>query len=278
MQPVAHMTVNQFLQHLRTQGVYRTPSRRRLPGSGLPGWASVAFYARIIHLVAVESRLARRGNYSRWQWAAGSMRSLHIVESVGGQLDISGLQHRAGLRGPVVYIGNHMSMLDTFVLPCLVQPFSHVTFVVKKSLLHYPVFGAIMRAVKPIAVSRRNPREDLKLVMQAGKQNIQAGKSVIIFPQATRSRVFDTRAFNTLGVKLAQRAKAPIVPIALKTDFQDNGTFLKEMGPIDPCLEVHIKFGKPLTVGRNAQDVHQTVTRFIAEAISAWGGCVAGSF
>jgi len=32
-----------------------------------------------------------------------------------------------------VFIGNHMSILETFVLPCLIQPHRDVTFVVKES-------------------------------------------------------------------------------------------------------------------------------------------------
>ena len=84
--------------------------------------------------------------------------------------------------------------------------FSRITFVIKEELRHYPVVGHIMKALKLIAVSRHNPREDLKLVMREGQRFISSGGSIIIFPQATRSVEFDVEAFNSLGVKLAARA------------------------------------------------------------------------
>ena len=42
--------------------------------------------------------------------------------------------------------------------------------------------------------------------------------SVLIFPQTTRELFFDPKKFNTLGIKLAKRAKVPVIPIAVKTD------------------------------------------------------------
>jgi len=42
--------------------------------------------------------------------------------------------------------------------------------------------------------------------------------SVLIFPQTTRDLRFDPNKFNTLGIKLAKRAKVPVIPVAVKTD------------------------------------------------------------
>jgi 1-acyl-sn-glycerol-3-phosphate acyltransferase len=39
-----------------------------------------------------------------------------------------------------------MSTLETFVLPYLIAPHRPMTFVVKKSLVEYPVFKHVMRA------------------------------------------------------------------------------------------------------------------------------------
>jgi 1-acyl-sn-glycerol-3-phosphate acyltransferase len=128
----------------------------------------------------------------------------------GGKVEVEGLGHVAGVRGPVVFVGNHMSTLETLLLPGFMLPFKDVAFVVKDSLLSYPVFGPIMRAVKHIPVARVNPREDLKAVLTQGEAMLRAGVSVVIFPQATRSVEFSVEEFNTLGVKLAGRAGAPM--------------------------------------------------------------------
>ena len=100
------------------------------------------------------------------------------------------------------------------------------------------------------------------------------GGSIIIFPQATRSVEFDIEGFNTLGVKLASRNGVPVVPVAIKTDFQRNGKWIKDMGPIDPQKTLYFKFGEPLPVEGKGRKTHQQVIEFISQNLLAWGGSI----
>jgi len=209
-------------------------------------------------------------------WAMYSHRCLKVVESVGGNVNISGLESVAAHQGPVVYVGNHMSLVETLILPGIALAFGDVNFVVKEELRHYPVFGSIFRCLGMIAVSRKNPREDFKVVLREGHKFISNGGSIIIFPQATRSMEFDVHAFNTLGVKLASRAGVPVVPVAIKTDFNGNGKWVKDMGPINPQKPIYLKFGDPLPVSGKSREVHQQVVEFITQNLSAWGVKIKG--
>jgi 1-acyl-sn-glycerol-3-phosphate acyltransferase len=163
-----------------------------------------------------------------------------------------------------------MSVLETFVLPCLIQPYRDVTFVVKESLISYPFFGPILRSRDPIVVGRVNPREDLKIVLGEGQKRLRHNVSVIIFPQTTRSPIFDTDKFNTLGVKLAKRANVPVVPFALKTDAWGIGRRLKDFGKINPEKPVRIYFGDPMHITGSGKEEHNTITEFISAKINAW--------
>jgi len=125
-----------------------------------------------------------------------------------------------------------------------------------------------------IAVSRKNPREDFKVVLREGHKFISGGGFVLIFPQATRSIGFDVQGFNTLGVKLASKAGVPVIPVAIKTDFQGNGKLIKDMGPIDPSKMLYFKFGEPMAVEGKGRAAHQFVVEFIAENLKSWGGTV----
>jgi 1-acyl-sn-glycerol-3-phosphate acyltransferase len=172
--------------------------------------------------------------------------------------------------GPAVFIGNHMSTLETMVLPCIIQPVKETTFIVKKSLITMPVFGHVMRSRDPIVVGRENPREDLKAVLLEGSKRLQNGRSVIVFPQSTRAVEFKPGEFNSLGIKLAARAGVPVIPVALKTDAWGIGRYMKEFGPIDNRKVVHFAFGEPMRVeGRGAEE-HDRVIRFIREKLAAW--------
>ena len=254
-------------------GAYRTvPASRRLFDRLFPG---AGFYWRFAGFVFSGSSRARRGQYRDADWSGNSLEVLRALESVGVQIEITGTGHFSRLAGPCVFIGNHMSTLEAFVLPTIIQPLKPVAFVVKKSLVEYPVFGHLMRSRDPIVVGRTNPREDLKAVLEGGAERLKSGISIVVFPQKTRSALFDPAAFNSIGIKLAKRAQVPVIPLALKTDAWGNGARLKDFGRIDPKKAVHFAFGEPLQVQGCGAAEHQQVIEFIREHLVAWGGTVA---
>ena len=189
---------------------------------------------------------------------------------MGVSLEITGLNHLEGLDTACVFIGNHMSVLETFALPGTIRPYMPVTFIVKTSLLTYPVFGHVMRSRDPIAVGRTNPREDLRAVLEGGKERLARGISLIVFPQTTRSPAFDPAEFNTLGVKLAQRAGVPVVPMALLTDAWGTGKRFKDFGKIDPSRAVHLAFGEPMRIEGRGSDEHEAIVSFIQGKLKEW--------
>jgi 1-acyl-sn-glycerol-3-phosphate acyltransferase len=164
-----------------------------------------------------------------------------------------------------------MSFLETLLLPGLILPHP-VTFVVKQSLLEYPVFKHVMRSSNPIAVSRTNPRQDLKTVLEEGVKRLEAGFSVVVFPQSTRSHVFDPSSMSSIGVKLAKKANVPIVPLALKTDALRNGSILKDFGKIDHHIPVRLAFDAPIRVSGKGNEEHELINGFIERKLQQWAG------
>lgn len=216
------------------------------------------------------SRRAKRSRYGDNDWIRSSLDILRALEGTGVRFEITGIDDFKGVEGPCVFIANHMSTLETFVLPAIIAPFKMATFVVKESLVEYPVFRHVMRSRNPITVSRTNPREDLKTVFDGGIERLRKGLSIIIFPQTTRSTLFDPAEFNTIGVKLAKKAGVPVVPVALKTDAWVNGRRLKDFGRIDPSIPVHIAFGKPLWIKDRGNEEHREIIGFITERLKEW--------
>ena len=174
------------------------------------------------------------------------------------------------LPGSVLFISNHMSTLETMILPSIIGPHKELTFVVKESLVKHPLFGDVMRSRNPIVVGRTDPRKDLEAVMNGGVEILKSGISIVIFPQSTRSVDFKPEEFNSLGVKLAKKAGVNVVPIALKTDFWGNGNLIKELGPLDHKKHIHIKFGEPMTITGNGKDENQKIIEFIKTSLEEW--------
>jgi len=224
----------------------------------------------LLSIVFKSSAKAKRFRYDTSDWAKSSLEVLRALEKVGVSMEIVGVDHFKMLEGPCIFISNHMSSLETFVLPGIIAPFKDLTFVVKKSLVDYPVFKYVMRSRDPITVGRLKPRDDLKMVLEGGTKRLMEGRSIVIFPQTTRSTVFNPREFNTLGIKLAKRANVPVVPIALKTDAWGNGRYIKDFGRIDPSKKVHIVFGKPIWIRERGVEEHDEVIAFITGSLKQW--------
>lgn len=248
---------------------YVTPARP--VGCFSRAFPSLAFYARVASIVFQSAARARAGRFGYEEWYAASLVVRAAFEKGGASVEVAGTGHIAGLKGPAVIIGNHMSTAETFLLASMLLPFRPATFVVKQSLVEYPVFKHIMRSRDPIVVGRTNPREDLKAVMEGGRERLARGISVVIFPQRTRKEVFEQEGFNTIGVKLAKRAGVPVLPLALKTNAWSNGKFLKDFGPFRPAEAVRFAFGPPMEVGANDREAHEAVFAFIAQHLREWG-------
>ncbi|MDD3155627.1 MAG: lysophospholipid acyltransferase family protein [Victivallaceae bacterium] len=252
---------------------YNSPEGR-LPSFAcrfFPG-TNAYFFASNFEIFIASGRLARKGRLDGVNQIHMSARNITLIERCGGHVHIEGLDHLRSLDGkPVVIVANHMSLLETAVLHAIVRPHLDFSFVIKKSLLKIPYFGDILRSFNAIAVSRENAREDLKTVLNEGRKLLEEGRSIVLFPQSTRSVQFIPENFNTIGEKLARDVGVPVVPLALKTDFVRNGRWIKELGSVDIGSKVCFSFASPLAITHeNAKDVHRQILSFIGDRLESW--------
>jgi len=231
---------------------------------------ALSFYPQFLMIVLKASVRAKRSRYDGIEWSQSSLGVLRALEKVGVYFEIAGIEYVEQLENPCVFIANHMSILETMILPAIIQPVKKVTFIVKQSLLDYPVFKHIMRSRDPIAVNRANPRKDLKAVLEGGVERLKNGISIVVFPQTTRTHSFDSVQFSTIGIKLAKKAQAPVVPIALLTDAWGNGKYIKDFGKIDPSKKVCFAFGKPAWVRSRGSEENKAIIQFISKKLQKW--------
>jgi 1-acyl-sn-glycerol-3-phosphate acyltransferase len=250
-------------------GTYRTAPRKI--SSLARTFPSLTFHPKLIAAVFRASAKARRSKYTDADWSHTSRVVMRALENVGVQFEITGMQHLEQLDVPCVIASNHTGTLETAILPTIIAPFRRVTFVVKESLIDYPVFKHVMRSREPIALSQNDPRADLKITLVEGVERLHRGISVVVFPEGSRSPVFKPERFNTIGVKLAHRAGVPIVPLALSTHAWALGRgLLNDFGPIDPTKPVKFAFGEPMWVQGRGAEQHRTIIDFIQKKIDAW--------
>ena len=103
----------------------------------IPGFI---FYANAALSVFAASRRVHKGIYSTKNKIYSSLSILRTLEYLGADVRVENLAMLAKLKSPCVFVANHMSVLETFIFPCLIMPYKAYTVVLKRSLMQYPVF------------------------------------------------------------------------------------------------------------------------------------------
>jgi len=182
-------------------------------------------------------------------WTRATMWLLRYLNGV--HIEVEGLENIP--RGqPVVLMSNHQSQWETFYLQLLVSPQATV---LKRELLWVPFFGWAVALLKPIAIDRGKATQALKTVLRVGKQRLDAGISVVIYPEGTRQAPGTLGKFNGGGTALALRAGVPILPVVHNAgDCWPARSIKRFPGTI------RLVIGEPIAVdGKKAEQLNQEV-------------------
>jgi 1-acyl-sn-glycerol-3-phosphate acyltransferase len=113
---------------------------------------------------------------------------------------------------PQIFMANHQSDLDILVVLAHIP--GQFRWIAKKELFRIPVFGQAMRNAGYIEIDRQDHAKALQSLEEAA-QKIRDGKSVVTFPEGTRSKDGTIRPFKQGLFHLAIHAGVPIVPISI---------------------------------------------------------------
>jgi 1-acyl-sn-glycerol-3-phosphate acyltransferase len=117
------------------------------------------------------------------------------------------------LRGkPQIFMANHQSDFDILIVLAHIP--GQFRWLVKKELFHIPVFGAAMKSAGYIEIDRNNREKAMQSLDQAALR-IREGKSIMAFPEGTRSHFGEIKHFKQGTFYLAIKSGAPIVPISI---------------------------------------------------------------
>lgn len=135
----------------------------------------------------------------------------------------------------------HQSTWETLVLQSIFPP---QIWVLKKELLRLPFFGWGLALLEPIALDRGAGRKALKQLCDQGKQRLDNGRWVVIFPEGTRMAPGEKGQYQIGGAMLASSSGYPVVPVAHNAGyFWPRRGFLKQPGTIE------VRIGEPIDTG-----------------------------
>ena len=170
-------------------------------------------------------------------WVAGALwlvrRILGIDYRVEGAENIP--------QKPCVILSKHQSAWETLGLQAI---FPWTSFVLKRELHRVPFLGWGFALMPFIAIDRSSAKEALAQVERKGRQRLDEGYSVVVFPEGTRVAPGEKRRYKIGGAYLAAKTGAPLVPVAHNAGefwrrqafFKTPGTVTVSIGPaIDPA-------------------------------------------
>jgi 1-acyl-sn-glycerol-3-phosphate acyltransferase len=163
--------------------------------------------------------------------------ALMLIKLSRCKVTVTGRQH-IPKTGGVCFVSNHGSIFDILLaLAYIGRPFG---FMAKRELMFIPFLNAWIYLLGGFFVDRKHPRRALKAI-NGGIKNINDGEAMIIFPEGHRSRGQGLLPFHPGSLKLATKAAAPIVPVAISGSY---GVFEKHYR-LD-SVPVGVSFGAPI--------------------------------
>jgi 1-acyl-sn-glycerol-3-phosphate acyltransferase len=216
---------------------------------------------------------ARRfpARFARLALLEGVMRP--VVAALGAP-ERDGIDRLAGLTdGPVVFAGNHHSHLDTpVVLTSIPEPWRHRVFV--GAAADYFFRNRITSAVSALLIGAI-PIERSKVTRRSADQAaelIDAGWSMLIFPEGGRSPDGWGQPFRGGAAYLASRCNVPVVPLHI----EGTARILRKGAKLPTPANVRVTYGVPLrpvdgeNVARFAERIERAVAELADEATTDW--------
>ncbi len=157
---------------------------------------------------------------------------------------------------PCIIMSKHQSAWETFALQTVFPP---QVWVLKRELLWLPFFGWGLALTSPIAINRSKGSEAMKQLLAQGKQRLEDGFCVVVFPEGTRMPYGVRGKYKIGGALLARSSGALIVPVAHDAGrLWARNAFIKRPGTITMSI------GKPIDpAGLKGEEINRLVEDWI---------------
>jgi len=187
-------------------------------------------------------------------WSRLVVHLAKIILGIGWRIE--GAEHLPS--HPAVILSKHQSAWETMAFQLIFPPQVHV---LKRELLWIPFFGWGLALMSPIAINRSRGVSALRAIAKKGRERLEQGFWVVVFPEGTRVRPGERRPYQLGGAWLAAAAGAPVVPVAHNAGLVwPRNSFLKRPGTVT------IRIGPAIeSANRDPKAVNELAEKWIEE-------------
>jgi 1-acyl-sn-glycerol-3-phosphate acyltransferase len=165
----------------------------------------------------------------------GRIWARQLIIIAGGRVEISGLENLPA-DGGMLFVSNHQGAFDVPLLLGYVPGLKG--FVSKKESSHLPIIGIWMKVLHCIVLDRKDLRQSVQAIAR-GIRDLQMGRSLVIFPEGTRSKSRVMNRFKKGSFRLATRSGATIVPLTIDGSYRLLEANRGRIAPAKIHLHIH---------------------------------------
>ncbi len=166
--------------------------------------------------------------------------------------------------GNHIALWKHSSSWETIAMSVV---FPRQVWVLKRELTWIPVVGWGIRQLHAIAIDRKSGHSAVSQVVEQGKQRLDEGDWIMIFPEGTRVPLGQTRRYGVSGTLLAAEHDRLIVPVA-----HNAGAYWPRRGLLKKPGTVRLVIGPPIAPGgRDVREVNSEVQQWIENTVRRLG-------
>lgn len=185
----------------------------------------------------------------------------------GIKWSVSGLKNIKSNKTPYFFVSNHASALD---IPLAFAGIPNwLVSIAKIELKSVLILGWVMSTGGHIFVDRRNKDKAYKSLKDAKKSLSKTPRSVLLFPEGTRTKNGDLLKIKTGGINMAIELGIPIIPVACKGTFEMLKNNANSLG--NGVLELRI--GKPIIIEKDKKADKHEIAILIKEKIEYLLNC-----
>ncbi len=167
--------------------------------------------------------------------------------------------------GNHVALWKHSSSWETIAMAVV---FPRQVWVLKRELLWIPVVGWGIRQLHAIAIDRKSGHSAVRQVVDQGKQRLEEGDWIMIFPEGTRTPAGQRRKYGVSGALLASETGCFIVPVA-----HNAGSFWPRRGLLKKPGVVRVVIGPPISgPKRDPREINREAQAWIESTVNQLAG------
>ena len=166
------------------------------------------------------------------------------------------------------FMVNHVNLFDPFMLYCAIP--QYVRGWELESHFKIPAYGWLMKRFGNVPVPDVRRSSDLKRMWRLTQDAVDGGTSLIIFPEAKRSRDGHVDGFEDGGFRVAQQLGIPIVPVSLVGSYQHHRTGHWMLWPATITVHLHDIIETKGMTKRDVPALRDRVREVISAPVEEW--------